>query len=166
MDGSTIANSSLSVMGTLKDVIKITGIKINNSASSISIIPKEEINISVTYECVSLIKDFRVSFTILKDGVSVLTIHDLIECKPIEPGLYESQVVLPKYLLRPGEYMLSVGGHNTNHTNYSVGNVEWLYAPDVFSFEILEEWEDNYDFNNKGLINLKNANGERKFIKG
>ncbi|WP_454801068.1 ABC transporter ATP-binding protein [Mucilaginibacter phyllosphaerae] len=162
MDGSAINNSILSLIGTLKDAIRIQTVKINNTASSISINPKELIKVSVNYECIIPIPAFRISFTVLKEGSPVLTVHDLMECQPIPTGVYESTVVLPQYFLRPGEYMISIGGHNAGHTSFSVGNVDWFYATDVISFEILEEWNEDYDFNNKGLVNLKNNTGERR----
>ena len=104
------------------------------------------------------------SFIILKEGVRVLTIQDLEECEPMDPGVYQSEIKIQKYFLRPGAYTLSVGGHNTNHSNYSVGNVEWFFASDISSFEVLEDWSINFDFNNVGIINLQNTVGQRKSI--
>ncbi|HEY5326203.1 MAG TPA: ABC transporter ATP-binding protein [Mucilaginibacter sp.] len=164
MSNSITSKSGITAIGTLKDIIKISAVAVNNTPLDVAIMPKDEIEICIKYECHKYLKDFRMSFTVLKNGITVLTMQDLEECKPIEPGLYQSKIIIKNYFLRPGAYTLSVGGHNTNHTNYSLGNVEWFFATDISSFEILEDWSINFDFNNVGLINLPNTYGGREKI--
>jgi lipopolysaccharide transport system ATP-binding protein len=164
--GNSVANASgIAAVGTLKDIIKIVNVAVNNSPLDVAIMPADEIEICVKYECFKNLPAFRISFVMFKEGTRVLTMQDLEESKLIEPGLYESKIKIQNYFLRPGSYTVSVGGHNTNHTNYSIGNVEWFFAPDISSFEVLEDWSSKYDFNNIGIINMPNTNGERKMIR-
>jgi len=165
MSNSIVSKQSeLSAVGPLKDVIKLKSISVNNSIAEIVILPQDKIEICIGYECHQSLDAFRISCSLFKDGILVLTLQDLEECHPIEPGSYESRINIPHYFLRPGTYTISVGGHNTNHTNYSIGTVEWLFAGDLSSFEILEAWSTHYDFNNKGLVNLPNVKAGRKQI--
>jgi lipopolysaccharide transport system ATP-binding protein len=148
-------------IGTLTETIKIKTVMVNGIPLDAVIAPKDTIEVCIQYECVQMLLAFRISCTFLKDGITVLTIQDLEDCEPIAPGRYQSTIRLPAYFLRPGVYNVSVGGHNANHTNFSIGKVEWLFATDVSSFEILEDWDEIYDFNNNGLINLPNNSGSR-----
>ncbi|MDO3627503.1 polysaccharide ABC transporter ATP-binding protein [Mucilaginibacter sp. BT774] len=154
----------LSSVGTLKDIIKLNSLAINGSVVDIVILPHDRVEVCITYECLQYMNEFRISCSLHKDGIPVLTVQDLEECLPIAPGRYESRIIIPAYFLRPGTYMISVGGHNTNHSNYSVGTVEWFFARDLSSFEILEAWSAIYDFNNKGLVNIPNTKNGRKLI--
>jgi lipopolysaccharide transport system ATP-binding protein len=163
--GNALTNKSgIHAIGTLTETVRIETVTVNSVPLDAVIAPKDAIEVYIQYECRQALPAFRISCTFLKDGITVLTVQDLAECEPIAQGLYRSIIHLPAYFLRPGVYNISVGGHNTNHTNYSVGNVEWLFATDVSSFEILEDWSERYDFNNKGMINLPNNSGERKKI--
>jgi len=164
MSNSKVSKTGIASIGTLTAIIKISSVTVNNIPLDVLIMPKDEIEICVNYECSKNLPGFRISFILFKDGVRVLTVQDLEECEPIDPGFYQSKVKVQNYFLRPGSYSISVGGHNTNHTNYSIGNVEWFFATDVSSFEVLEEWGINFDFNNIGVINLPNTHGERKKI--
>jgi len=164
MSNATIDKAAIVAGGTLTDSIKITGVAVNNIPLDVAIMPRDEIEIAVKYKCLKYLPAFRMSFSVLKDGVTVFTVQDLEECEPMEPGVYQSKIKIKKYFLRPAFYTLSVGGHNTNHTNYSIGNVEWFFAADVSSFEVLEDWSINFDFNNAGLVNILNSHGERKKI--
>ena len=166
MSNAMVSNSGMAAVGTLKDVIKIKSVTVNNIPLDVIIMPKDEIEISIKYECFTSLPAFRMSFTLFKEGIRVLTVQDLEECQPIEPGLYLSKIKIPNYFLRPGAYTVSAGGHNTNHSNFSIGNTEWFFATDVSSFEILEDWSENFDFNNLGIVNLLNTQGERKMIGG
>jgi lipopolysaccharide transport system ATP-binding protein len=157
MSNAATNNAGIAAIGTLTDIIKIGSVAVNNIPLDLAIMPQDEIEVAVKYECSKYLPAFRMSFSLLKDGVLVFTMQDLEDCEPIEPGRYQSKIKIRNYLLRPGVYTVSVGGHNANHTNQSIGNVEWFFATDVSSFEVLENWSINYDFNNIGLINLPNS---------
>jgi len=164
MNSSLDPKSGIVAIGTLTDTIKIKSVTVNGSPLDVAITPKDEIKVCIKYQCLKYLPGFRISLTLFKDGVRVLTVQDLEESVPIEPGYYRSDIKLQSYFLRPGTYSVAVGGHNTNHTNFSFGNVEWFFVTDISSFEVLEEWSSAYDFNNLGIINLPNTNGVRTAI--
>ncbi|MBB3057086.1 ABC transporter ATP-binding protein [Mucilaginibacter gotjawali] len=164
MNSSLDPKSGIAAIGPLADTIKIKSVTVNGSPLDVAITPKDEINVCIKYQCLKYLPGFRISLTLFKDGVRVLTVQDLEESTAIEPGYYRSDIKLQSYFLRPGTYTVAVGGHNTNHTNFSLGNVEWFFVTDISSFEVLEEWSSAYDFNNLGIINLPNTNGVRTAI--
>jgi len=164
MNSSLNSKAGIETIGSLKDVFKIKSVTVNNNPLDVAVMPADDISICVKYECLKYLEGFRISFVIFKDGIRVLSIQDLEESIPIEPGYYRSDVKIQSYFLRPGTYTVAVGGHNTNHTNFSIGNVDWFFVSDISSFEVLEEWSKVYDFNNLGIINLPNTSGERLAI--
>lgn len=162
MSSSMAVKSGFVLIGTLKDKIRLNLVTVNNNPLDVAIMPRDEIEILVDYTCLEQISDFRMSFSILKEGVIVLTVQDLEECCTLNPGHYQSKVKINKFFLRPGVYIVSVGGHNTTYTNYAGGNLEWFFASEISSFEVLENWSTEFDFNNKGLVNLPNTTGTRQ----
>ncbi|WP_295672689.1 ABC transporter ATP-binding protein [uncultured Mucilaginibacter sp.] len=164
MNSSLDPKSGIVAIGPMADTIKIKSVTVNGSPLDVAITPKDEINFCIKYQCLKYLPGFRISLVIFKDGVRVLTVQDLEESTAIEPGYYRSDIKLQSYFLRPGTYSVAVGGHNTNHTNFSLGNVEWFFVTDISSFEVLEEWSKVYDFNNLGIINLPNTSGVRTAI--
>jgi lipopolysaccharide transport system ATP-binding protein len=164
MNSSLDPKSGIVAIGTLADTIKIKSVTVNGNPLDVAITPKDEINVCIKYQCLKYLPGFRISLTLFKDGVRVLTVQDLEESIAIEPGYYRSDIKLQSYFLRPGTYSVAIGGHNTNHTNFSLGNVEWFFVTDISSFEVLEEWSSAYDFNNLGIINLPNTSGARTAI--
>ena len=141
-----------SVMGSLKDSVEFIEIEVNGvKEQEVAFEPESNINILLKWKCVGAIKKFRISFNIYKEGVLLLTLHDLASPEFTETGNYTSTVVIPAYSLRPSEYSIAIGGHDGD--NISSG-IEWLYIPDVFSFEILEKWGTQNDFSSKGLFNV------------
>ncbi|MDR3695447.1 ABC transporter ATP-binding protein [Mucilaginibacter sp.] len=164
MNSSLDPKSGIVAIGTLTNTVKIKSVTVNGTPLDVAITPKDEINVCIKYQCLKYLPGFRISLTLFKDGVRVLTVQDLEESIAIEPGFYRSDIKLQSYFLRPGTYSVAVGGHNTNHTNFSLGNTEWFFVTEISSFEVLEEWSSVYDFNNLGIINLPNTGGKRTAI--
>jgi hypothetical protein len=71
---------------------------------------------------------------------------------PIKKGTFNSEFLIPKYVLRPGDYSLSIFGHDNG--NNRKGN-DWIYGNEILTFTILEEWDTINDSHNEGIINLK-----------
>jgi lipopolysaccharide transport system ATP-binding protein len=88
---------------------------------------------------------FSVGMALTINGVRVLSMHDGPE--PIDLGEFESSFTIPAGLLRPGEYWIGVGGHQT-------GSKDWFFAPDVASVEVIEQWSETFRREDQGLINL------------
>jgi len=141
-----------SINGTLIAFIEFIEVSINGlNSNEICISPSSEINIIVKGLCKRELDYFRIGITILKDGVKLFSLHSSEEPQPIAKGSFSSEFNIPKYLLRPGDYSISIFGHDNG--NNRTGN-EWIYGNELLIFSILEEWDSINDYNNQGIINL------------
>jgi lipopolysaccharide transport system ATP-binding protein len=142
-----------SISGTLVSSIEFSEVSINGiNINDIYISPSSEIKIVLKGICMNGLDYFRTGITILNDGVKLFSIHNCPEPLPIEKGLFSSEFTIPRYVLRPGDYSLSVFGHDNG--NNRKGN-EWIYGNEILTFTILEEWDTINDSHNEGIINLK-----------
>lgn len=146
-----------SSIGTLAPFVDFQEIHINGENNNVCISPFSEINISVVSVCKKNLNLFRTSFSIYKDGIRILTSHDLQKPEPLPSGLFKSETTIPPYFLRPGDYTLSIGGHDGGHLGPAI---DWIFAPDIFLFSVSEEWSAYNDFANFGIVNVPH-NGNR-----
>jgi lipopolysaccharide transport system ATP-binding protein len=148
-------------IGSLKDHIHFSKIMINDKGGSIfEVLPSETIHICVYGNCVQDVNLFRTSLSINKSGELIFTTHDIPQPTILKAGLFCSEFFIPAYLLRPGEYFISIGGHDGNHLETGQ---EWLFGKDITSFVILEGFSPQNDFANVGLINVPNS-GKRTYL--
>jgi lipopolysaccharide transport system ATP-binding protein len=141
-----------SVSGTLLPYINFSEISINGLHSNdIYISPSHELRIELKGNCTQDLDYFRTGITILKDGIKLFSAHNHPEPQPIKKGKFVSEFSIPKYVLRPGDYSISVFGHDNG--NNRKGN-EWIYGNEVLTFTILEEWDTINDLHNEGIFNL------------
>ena len=142
-----------SVFGTLIPFIEFTQVSINGiSSNDIYISPSSEIKITIKGNCKSDLDYFRSGITILKDGVKLFSFHDYKEPVPIKRGGFTSEFIIPKYFLRPGDYTLSIFGHDNGNLRKGT---EWIYGNEILIFSILEEWDTVNDSNNDGIVNVQ-----------
>ncbi|HEY5370736.1 MAG TPA: ABC transporter ATP-binding protein [Hanamia sp.] len=142
-----------SIFGTLVPFIEFLEVGINETGSNdISISPSSEIKITVKGYCKSDLEYFRSGVTILKDGVKLFSLHDNEEPVPLEKGAFVSQFTIPKYFLRPGDYTLSIFGHDNGNLRKGT---EWIYGNEILIFSILEEWDPINDPHNEGIVNVQ-----------
>jgi len=109
--------------------------------------PDQPIALRVVGEANQAVPDFRTTFSIYRDGVRVLTQHDAPKPTDLPAGRFEATAQLPALLLRPGRYTIGVGG-------YRDGMREYLWATDLMDFVVTEQWSEDYDPINLGLVNL------------
>lgn len=142
-----------SVSGPLTPFVEFLQVSINGTSSNdILISPSSEIKINIKGNCKSDLDYFRSGITILKDGMKLFSFHDLEEPAPIKQGSFTSEFIIPKYFLRPGDYTLSIYGHdNGNHRK----GTEWIYGNEILIFSILEEWDTVNDSHNEGIFNVQ-----------
>jgi lipopolysaccharide transport system ATP-binding protein len=142
-----------SVFGTLVPVIEFLHVSINGiSSNDIYISPSSEININIKGNCKSDLEYFRSGITILKDGVKLFSFHNYEEPVPIKQGEFVAEFAIPKYFLRPGDYTLSIFGHDNGNLRKGT---EWIYADEILIFSILEEWDFINDSHNEGIVNVQ-----------
>ena len=72
--------------------------------------------------------------------------HDTQSPEDLPIGNFKASIRIPPYLLRPGRYSIAIGG-------YRDGGSEWIYATDLSTFSIQEEWNEINEPANIGLIN-------------
>ena len=138
--------------GPLVAHIEFSEASINGiDSNDIYISPSSEIKILVKGICKSDLEYYRTGITILNDGIKLFSLHNCPEPVPIKKGPFSAEFVIPKYVLRPGDYALSIFGHDNG--NNRKGN-EWIYGNEILTFSILEEWDTINDSHNEGLINL------------
>jgi len=152
-DNTTAEIDPKTVIGPLSGHFSFESLIINEKSFSqeLHIKPSENLEVKVKGKCLHPLDKFRFNISIFKEGVRVLTLHDSVNPYLIQTGEWEVHFKIPKYLLRPGNYLLSVGGHQAGPLNSSS---EWVFVPDICSFDIIEEWDDFNDFNSSGIINL------------
>jgi len=134
--------------GTLKSKIIFSSITINEKKQNIVISSKENIIIEVEGECLEEIPSFKLTFSVYTNGIRLFSAHDSDNPQTIKKGKFNSSIEIPKYILRPGEYSIALGG-------YRDGSNEWLYGTDLQKFQILEEWNKQNKREDIGLINIQ-----------
>jgi lipopolysaccharide transport system ATP-binding protein len=107
--------------------------------------PNEELVFCILGASYKTLPNFRFSFSLFREGVRVFTTHDGPEL--LHEGPFATSVKLPARLLRPGDYLVSLGGRR-------VDGDDWVWGADLATVTIMEEWGENYDRDDIGLINL------------
>lgn len=142
-----------SVFGTLVPFIEFLQVSINGiSSNDIYISPSSEIKITIKGNCKSDLDYFRTGITILKDGIKLFSFHDHEEPVQIKQGEFISEFIIPEYFLRPGDYTLSIFGHDNGNQRKGT---EWIYGNEILIFTVLEEWDTINDSHNEGIVNIQ-----------
>jgi lipopolysaccharide transport system ATP-binding protein len=147
-------------IGTLKSKIEFIKVNINGhpfDAGEIS--PSSDITITVEGRCIESIPKFRTSIVIYKEGVRICTLHDTKTPKQLPQGLFFAEAKIPAFLLRPAEYYIAIGGDNGGTM---ASCTEWIFGNEIASFIISDEWGDNNDFSDIGIVNIPHS-GYRKY---
>ena len=135
--------------GPLADCIRFSDLTVNGVGADEPRIVRahKPIELHVVGHCDRRVPLFRTTLSIFKDGVRVLTRHDVPTPTDLPQGHFEASAQVPAKLLRPGRYTVSIGG-------YRDGMREYLWGMDLMDFTVTEDWADDYDPINLGLINL------------
>lgn len=145
-DPAGVFNGSLTKCLQFED-LTVNGV--NNTKPRI-VHPHQPIQLRVAGSTDQTIPSYRTTFSIFRDGVRLFTQHDTSEPIDLPVGKFEAQIEIPAYLLRPGRYSISIGGHRE-------ATKEYIWGTDLMDFTVSEMWSDNYDPINLGLINLPGA---------
>lgn len=141
--------NSFSFSGPLSSRVTYTEIQINGrQVSSDQVLsPEESIRISAVGECSESLSAYRTSVGIFKDGVRIVSLHDLQHPEPLPVGRFRSEVEIPPFFIRPGRYSIGLGGHD------DTGN-QWVWGPHLARFSVKELWTEDYEPTSPGLVNL------------
>ncbi len=136
--------------GPLSSRVKFVQATINDSYPNLEevyLTPFKTVVIKIELE-VEQINLLRVTLSIFCNGVRIFTCHDSQgECT--KKGRITSVFEIPNRTLRPGLYSIAIGGLEKD------GLGDWFWKKDICFFSIIEEWDDNFEAINDGLINVK-----------
>jgi lipopolysaccharide transport system ATP-binding protein len=135
--------------GTLTKHVEFRAVRIANGESSDTrvISPGVPVRVAVSGYCHRTVPNFRTTLSVFREGVRLLTMHDVEVPETLADGPFHSEYEIPARFLRPGEYSIAVGG-------YRDGMDGWLWAPDIGVFTVTEEWGRGYDPINIGFVNV------------
>jgi lipopolysaccharide transport system ATP-binding protein len=135
--------------GPLADRIEFERLSIGNGdREDVRVVwPRKPIHVSVVGTCSREVPNFRITLSVYREGVRLVTMHDVHTPQTLPVGRFRADYVIPALFLRPGEYSVAVGG-------YRDGMNEWIWGPDVTVFTIAEDWGEGYDPINIGFVNL------------
>ena len=153
LKGYDTANSeNLVFIGSLTKKLTFNKVTVNNiNQSYLELFPSDEINIRAEVTSTVEMEKFRVSLSVSTDSeVRIFTLHDTETPQKVKTGKFVSEFNIPAYFLRPGEYYISVGGHDGDHLK---SGHDWIFGPNIISIKILDEYNLQNDFANTGLIN-------------
>lgn len=143
------AVQSSAFQGPLSSTIRFTSLTVaNEGCGPCSVIsPGAPIPITVSGVASRRVPRFRVTLSLFREHVRLITMHDVEHPTALESGGFQCQFTVPPLLLRPGVYTVAVGG-------YRDGMHEWLWGTDLLNFTVAEEWGENYDPINIGWVNI------------
>jgi lipopolysaccharide transport system ATP-binding protein len=139
-------------IGTLINNIIFNKITVNDAEQTyLELFPSNDISVQVWGNCITEVKKFRATLSVTtEDETRIFTLQDLEAPQVLKEGAFSSIFAIPAYFLRPGNYFISIGGHDGG--NLSTGE-DWLFGPNLIAIRVLNEYNQNNDFANTGLIN-------------
>lgn len=139
--------SKRSFTGNLAGEIKVKRISLNKGSGYYSVMPEDKLEFVVEGRANKSIDAFRFTFSVFSGNTRLFSVHDVEGYKSrLKEGRFRAHLNIPPYLLRPGRYSLSFGGHDLGMKNN-------FWAENVLNFEILEKWSKDNQKINIGIIN-------------
>ena len=141
--GSTLSERAFE--GPLASV-KFERILINGDPVSAyaAVRPQEDLLFSIYGRAEHSLRDYQFFFSLFRDGIRVLTVHD--GPTALNKGEFHFELCLPAQLMRPGAYMVALGGRTISD--------EWTWGRDLFEIEVSENWSGSIRKEDVGLINI------------
>lgn len=138
-----------SFQGPLAQTVQFERLYVNGkpAAGSLLISPGEGIEVHAEGMARADVPDFRTTFALFREGVRLLSMHDVAEPEFLPKGRFEVQFDVPPFLLRPGEYSVALGGRRVS------GDV-WVWGTDLSMVTVLEEWGPRCDPEDRGWLNM------------
>jgi ABC-type polysaccharide/polyol phosphate transport system ATPase subunit len=110
-----------------------------------SVTSDSDIVIEMMGEAREAVTDFKFALAVFAEGKRVFTLHD--EARSLPAGPFAARFAIPRYLLRPHEFVLGLGGRR-------VSGDEWTWSPDIATVEVIPHWTETYAPDDEGLVNL------------
>ena len=146
---SSLHSKKWAFTGGLSKSVRIDDIIINDNSedSIVQVMPSQNITIIVRGTCKQDFSDIRISITISTNGLRIATFWDTECFSPLPKGAFESKVTIPRYILRPGEYFVGVGG-NRSKKGF------WFYGDNLVQILIAEVWDKTCKKDQHGILNF------------
>lgn len=143
------ATEAIVFNGPLKKEITLKKVLVNDKnpfSQHVFINPLLETHIKLFLN-IKQLKAFRITLSLFKQGCRLFSLHDS-EAIKTPSGLIECGYIIPDRILRPGLYEAAIGGLEKNEFG------EWFWRDAVFSFSVVEQWAENFESINHGLLNI------------
>ena len=139
--------------GPWSKLIQLKQIRVNHKAIETldGISPLEENLIELSFHH-QLPEAFRITLSFFFDGIRCFSLHD-VPFQETPSGNFISRFTIPAKVLRPGRWVIAVGGHNEamNH---------WFWQEQCDVLDVAEIYTPQYEKINLGIINV-DAHSER-----
>lgn len=134
--------------GNLNDDIILESVKVNESSLTqlIYVDPQDDLSIVLTGHSNKTFEDFELLIILHKDGARLMTCNDAVKGTDLKSGNFKSKFFVPKKMLRPGKYTISIGGISKEGYN-------WFIADEVCGFYVNNNWSDDYLERSIGMVN-------------
>ncbi len=157
-DALTEAGGGLSAgsfRGSLRETVQFARLYVNGSpaGSNRLLSPCDGLTVRVEGRAAADVPDFRMTFSLFREGTRLLTMHDVGVPERLPAGPFELTFEVPPFLLRPGDYAVALGGRRVS------GN-DWIWGTDLSVLTVLEEWGPECDPEDHGWLNV--AGGGRR----
>jgi len=143
--------TSVNFSGPLSGIINFLSIKINDKDSSdvLYFSPKEELTFEIKAHS-NTTMHFRTTLALFRNGERIMSMNDVKNAEEVSEGDFTSIYKLPSYFLRPGEYLIAIGGND--ETTKGITS-DWIWGTDLVCFNIMEEWDEKNEIQDIGVIN-------------
>jgi lipopolysaccharide transport system ATP-binding protein len=126
--------SSNTFSGPLSKRLHINLVSVNHQTHDrqISLSLSSEVVIRISGYSDEDIRQCDIVVGIEKDGIRIFTLHDTLMAERLSMGDFSSEVSLPPFLLRPGEYTVSMGSNSESLK-------EWMWGRNIIGFIVIDD---------------------------
>ncbi|MBL0085061.1 MAG: ABC transporter ATP-binding protein [Saprospiraceae bacterium] len=125
--------------------IRINEVAIEEGAS-VSPLSAIQISLSLSHQSREA---FRITLSLYFDGIRCFTMHD-VPFQASSSTHITSEFIIPACTLRPGKWVIAVGGHNENMS-------QWFWNDQCAVLEVEEKYGPGLEKINLGVINIQGA---------
>lgn len=129
------AAATLPVSGPLADDLEIRKLDVlQDGEFKVVLSSKKPTAIRVLGVVSRAFRDLDLAIGIFRNGIRLFSCFDAPPGTGIRAGPFTAEYLLPKYVFRPGRYAISFGARRND-------GADWLWAPDIYCFDVAEEWD-------------------------
>jgi lipopolysaccharide transport system ATP-binding protein len=149
------------VSGPLAKRFELRDVSVRNQSgiASVALSPLEPQVVTVRYEALEPLADFRLRIGVYKLGTLVFSVYDHANARDVGAGKFESTFVIPPKVLSPGGYSIEVVGFLAEYG-------QWVRAAGAISFSITPAWDAGYEADESmGTVVLNSVSGSFRDVR-